>query len=374
MIRLVGNMVSTAVGKYTGLAGLLRPAILHITVTNRCNLKCGFCNIWKERPRRDIDPTVIRSLIESPYFRDFRIIEFGGGEPFLVDLVALAREFAPAGVKMILITTNGQATERILEQVRELLRIGNYSLILNVSLDGLEETHDRLRGMEGSFQRATATLRGLAELKKTEERLRVGAKLTFLADNYRQIEDVYQLTRELDVEFTAKPAAVFGTLHNPEMEFPLTPEQIEEISAVLKRIEEDQTRRTEFSRMTLFGKLYFFANAIFNRLQREYLRRNILEKSDKQVIPCFSSFFSVLVHVDGGVYCCPTLMKQVGTLPDQSFREVWQGEKMKAIRKFIHAGKCSCFSQCDQMPSLVARYPFRLGWEIVRSYFVRSGK
>ncbi len=374
MLKLVKNMVSTAMGKYTGLAGLLRPAILHITVTNRCNLKCGFCNVWKERPRRDIDPAVIRSLVESPYFRDFRIIEFGGGEPFLVDLPALAKEFIPAGVKMVLITTNGQATEEILGQVRELLRIGDFSLILNVSLDGLEETHDRIRGMEGSFQRATATLRGLAELKKTEEKLRVGAKFTFLADNYRQIEDVYRLTRELDVEFTAKPAAVFGTLHNPEMEFPLTPEQIEEISAVLKRIEEDQTRRTDFSRMTLFGRLYFFANAVFNRLQREYLRRNILEKTVKQVIPCFSSFFSVLVHVDGGVYCCPTLMKKVGSLPEESFREVWRGERMRAIRSYIHAGKCSCFSQCDQMPSLVARYPWRLGWDVAKSYFVGSGE
>jgi len=374
MLKLVKNMVSTAVGKYTGLAGLLRPAILHVTVTNRCDLKCGFCNVWKERPRRDIDPVVIRSLVESPYFRDFRIIEFGGGEPFLVDLPALAKEFVPAGIKMVLITTNGQATERILGQVRELLRIGDFSLILNVSLDGLEETHDRIRGVEGAFRRALATLKGLSELRKTEEKLRVGAKFTFLSDNYRQIEDVYRITRDLDVEFTAKPAAVFGTLHNPEMDFPLTAGQIEEISAVLKRIEEDQARRTDFSRMTLFGRLYFFANAVFNRLQRDYLKRNILEKKVEQVIPCFSSFFSVLVHVDGGVYCCPTLMKKVGSLPEESFREVWRGEKMKAIRDYIHAGKCSCFSQCDQMPSLVARYPFRLGWSVVKSYFMGSGE
>jgi MoaA/NifB/PqqE/SkfB family radical SAM enzyme len=369
MLRLIRNMVSTAIGKYTGLTGLLHPAILHVTVTNRCDLRCGFCNVWKERPKRDIDPGVIRALTGSGYFRDFRIIEFGGGEPFLVDLPTLAEKFVPAGIKMVLITTNGQATERILGQVRGLLAAGDFSLVVNVSIDGMEETHDRIRGVSGSFQRATATLRGLAELRKSEKRLRVGAKFTFLADNYRQIEEVYRLARDRDVEFTAKPAAVFGTLHNREMEFPLTPEEIEEISAVLRRIEEDQTRRTDFARMTLFGRLYFFANAIFNRLQREYLRENILEKKIRQVIPCFSSFFSVLVHVDGGVYCCPTLMKRVGSLPEESFREVWRGEEMKAVRRFIHAGRCSCFSQCDQMPSLVARYPFRLGWEIVKSYF-----
>ncbi len=374
MLGLVRNLILTTVGKYTGWAGLLRPAILHVTVTNRCDLKCGFCNIWKERPRRDIDPEVIRALTSSPYYRDFRIIEFGGGEPFLVDLPALAREFIPAGIRMILITTNGQATEQILGQVKELLQSGNLSLIINVSLDGLEETHDRIRGVSGSFRRATATLRRLAQLREFEPRLRVGVKFTFLAENYRQIEPVYQIARDLGVEFTAKPAAAFGTLHNREMEFPLTPEQVGEISAILLRIEKDQLRRTDFSRMTLLGRLYFFANVIFNRLQRDYLRENILEGQVRQVIPCFSSFFSVLVHVDGGVYCCPTLMRQVGTLPEESFREIWRGGKMQAVRRFIHAGRCSCFSQCDQMPSLVARYPFRLGWEIARSYLRGSGQ
>ena len=373
MLGMVRNLILTAVGKYTGWSSLLRPAILHITVTNRCNLKCGFCNIWKERPRRDIDFGVIRALTGSDYFRDFRIIEFGGGEPFLVDLVALAREFVPAGIRMILITTNGQSTDRILAQVRELLQVGNHSLILNVSLDGLEETHDRIRGVNGSFQRATATLRGLAQLREMEPRLRVGVKFTFLAGNYRQIEPVYRIARDLGVEFTAKPAAVFGTLHNREMEFPLTPEQVEEISAVLLRIEKDQLRRTDFSRMNLLGRLYFFANTIFNRLQRDYLKENILEGKVRQVIPCFSSFFSVLVHVDGGVYCCPTLMRRVGTMPEESFRKIWRGDQMQAVRRFIHNGRCSCFSQCDQMPSLVARYPFRLGWEIGKSYFRNWG-
>ncbi len=67
-------------------------------------------------------------------------------------------------------------------------------------------------------------------------------------------------------------------------------------------------------------------------------------------------------------------MKKVGSLPEESFREVWRGEKMKSIRSYIHAGKCSCFSQCDQMPSLVARYPWRLGWDVAKSYFMGSGE
>jgi MoaA/NifB/PqqE/SkfB family radical SAM enzyme len=156
------------------------------------------------------------------------------------------------------------------------------------------------------------------------------------------------------------------------MDFDLTASQVEEVTGLLKRIDDDQAGVLSREKANLFGRLYYFANIIFNQVQLDYLRKNLLEKQFKQVIPCYSTFFSVMVHVDGGVYCCPTLMKKVGDLAVESFDEIWQGEKMWAIRKFIHEGRCSCFSQCDQMPSVVVKYKFRLGADIVKSYFMRK--
>jgi len=359
------------VGKATGNPRLLHPAILHLTVTNRCNLKCMMCNIWKERPRIDTPPEVIEELTGSRYFRDFQILEFGGGEPFMVDLVELTRKLNHSGLKMILITTNGMVPDRILDQVNGLLELPGLSLILNVSIDGTRETHYRLRGVPGSFDRATETLRRLAELAADRPNLKVGAKLTIQQGNYREIWPTYLMAKEIGVEFTAKPAAVFGSLHNQEMDFDLTAGQVEEITAVLNRIDDNQGTALARAKANLFGRLYYFSNLNFNRVQMDYIRENLLEKRIRQVIPCYSSFFSVMVHVDGGVYCCPTLMKNVGDLASESFDEIWQGERMRAIRKFIHEGKCSCFSQCDQMPSVVVKYKFRLGADIVKSYFSR---
>jgi MoaA/NifB/PqqE/SkfB family radical SAM enzyme len=360
------------IGKCTGNSRLLHPAILHLTVTNRCDLKCQICNIWKERPRIDTSSEVIEKLIGSRYFKDFQIIEFGGGEPFLVDLVELTQKFNHSGLKMILVTTNGMSPDRILDQVMGILGLPGLSLIMNVSIDGVRETHDRLRGVPGSYDRATETLRRLAELADDRTNLKVGAKLTIQQDNYREIWPTYLMAKEIGVEFTAKPAAVFGSLHNQEMDFDLTAEQVEEITGLLNRIDEDQAGDLNREKTNLFGRLYFFSNIIFNRVQLKYLRENLLEKRFKQVIPCYSTFFSVMVHVDGGVYCCPTLMKKVGDLALESFDEIWQGEKMSAIRRFIHEGKCSCFSQCDQMPSVVVKYKWRLGADLVKSYLRRG--
>jgi len=355
MLKLIINFIKSMIGKATGNPRLLHPAILHLTVTNRCNLKCVMCNIWKERPRIDTSSEVIEKLTGSRYFKDFQIIEFGGGEPFLVDLVELTRKFNHSGLKMILVTTNGMSTDRILEQVKGILELPGLSLIMNVSIDGTRETHDRLRGVPGSYDRATETLRRLSDLAEGRPNLKVGAKLTIQPDNYREIWPTYLMAKEIGVEFTAKPAAVFGSLHNEEMDFDLTASQVEEVTGLLKRIDDDQAGVLSREKANLFGRLYYFANIIFN-----------------QVIPCYSTFFSVMVHVDGGVYCCPTLMKKVGDLAVESFDEIWQGEKMRAIRQFIHEGRCSCFSQCDQMPSVVVKYKFRLGVDIVKSYFRRK--
>ena len=372
MLKLIINFIKSMIGKATGNPRLLHPAILHLTVTNRCNLKCVMCNIWKERPRIDTSSEVIEKLTGSRYFKDFQIIEFGGGEPFLVDLVELTRKFNHSGLKMILVTTNGMSPDRILEQVKGILELSGLSLIMNVSIDGTRETHDRLRGVPGSYDRATETLRRLADLAEGRPNLKVGAKLTIQPDNYREIWPTYLMAKEIGVEFTAKPAAVFGSLHNEEMDFDLTASQVEEVTGLLKRIDDDQAGVLSREKANLFGRLYYFANIIFNQVQLDYLRKNLLEKQFKQVIPCYSTFFSVMVHVDGGVYCCPTLMKKVGDLAVESFDEIWQGEKMRAIRQFIHEGRCSCFSQCDQMPSVVVKYKFRLGVDIVKSYFRRK--
>ena len=68
------------------------------------------------------------------------------------------------GTKEVGIATNGTLTENTVETIRSILETGNLSsLSVQVSLDGLEQTHDAIRGVKGSFQKAMATI---AELKK----------------------------------------------------------------------------------------------------------------------------------------------------------------------------------------------------------------
>lgn len=142
-------------------------AVVQFIPTEACNLRCPFCNQWGEagyflagaRKVESMDAQTVTSLIRQLSPRD-SLINVHGGEPFAykhVDtlLSALAeRDFD------VLITTNGTLMKSHLPSVA---RIKNLSFIL--SIDGDEETHDRVRGV-GTFKQIEENLGDLFALRR----------------------------------------------------------------------------------------------------------------------------------------------------------------------------------------------------------------
>lgn len=136
---------------------------LFIEITQRCNLKCLHCGSdCSARPMPG-------ELTTEEWLRFFghlardgpvdrMVLVITGGEP----LCHPELERILAGLRELGLTwgmvTNGHALSSA--RVDQLVRAGISSI--TVSLDGLEASHDWLRGVPGAFQRATAGLRRLA--------------------------------------------------------------------------------------------------------------------------------------------------------------------------------------------------------------------
>lgn len=125
-----------------------RPILAGMKVTHRCTLKCRQCPYW-QRPMTDLRWEDILRLIPELYRSGVRIIILEGGEPLLwqdggrtlKDVVREAKKyFFCVGV-----TTNGT------------LPLDTGPDITWVSIDGLRDTHDRLRGR--SFDRIIENIR-----------------------------------------------------------------------------------------------------------------------------------------------------------------------------------------------------------------------
>src|SRR5262245_15107751 len=147
--RFKPHHVPLFLAKYAWLCARRRPVLVHFEVTLRCNARCGFCDYWKTDASTKSHE--LRSFADAARFFNPMLVTFTGGEPLLRrDLEEIVSAVAGAvRLKYItLITHGGMLTP---ERALSLWRAGVSQF--NVSLDYLDERHDRARGIPGLTQR-----------------------------------------------------------------------------------------------------------------------------------------------------------------------------------------------------------------------------
>src|SRR6266513_6319715 len=129
------------------------PVNITVSVSYRCNSRCKTCNVWL-LPNDDLTlpewARVFESLGSSPYW-----FTFSGGEPTLrkdlPDMVQAAYRHCRPGI--INIPTNGIQDKIIPARIERVLQAAPTSdVIINLSLDGVGEKHDIVRGVKGNFE------------------------------------------------------------------------------------------------------------------------------------------------------------------------------------------------------------------------------
>lgn len=146
-----------------------RPELLNFQVNDICNARCVMCNIWQNKRGREMSPEEFISLLRQPFFQRVKHIGITGGEPtlrgdltrFYENLPAVLPEFTGASF----ITNGFKTTEAIASyvQVHRAYSAARKQFSGMVSIDGVGEIHDTIRGRPGSFAKAVATLFGLRE-------------------------------------------------------------------------------------------------------------------------------------------------------------------------------------------------------------------
>jgi MoaA/NifB/PqqE/SkfB family radical SAM enzyme len=159
-----------------------RPTKLNFVVTKRCHSRCVYCDIWKAKDTpgafdRELTLDEVRTFARANPFLQW--IDFTGGEPTdRPDFVAVIQAFAEACPDLLVIhfPTNGIATKRIEQMVRELRATVRARLVVTVSIDGPPELNDRLRGIRHDFAHAVDTFAAVRRLVG-EENIFVGMTL-----------------------------------------------------------------------------------------------------------------------------------------------------------------------------------------------------
>lgn len=198
--------------------------------TKTCNLKCMHCYAGSDARRYDeLSTDEAKAMIDDLAAFGSPVLLFSGGEPCMrSDLVELMSYAKSAGMRVVLSTNGTLITPELAESYAEI----GLSYV-GVSLDGGEETHDRFRGIEGSFARA---MEGLGNAQKAG--IKVGLRMTVNKLNYAEVDDVFDIMRERSINRACFYHLVYTGRGSSMMDMDLTHEQTR---AVVRRIM-DRTR------------------------------------------------------------------------------------------------------------------------------------
>jgi len=276
-----------------------------VIVTYRCQNFCRMCHIWKHptRPEDEFKPELLEKLPPLSF------CNITGGEPFLREDIGEIVRILRKKAKRIVISTNGLLTEKIIAVAAANPKVG-----VRVSLEGLREVNDALRGTPGGFDRGLRTLLELRRMGVKD----IGFGITVSDGNARDMLELYRLAKDLGLEFAT--AAVHNSFYFHKLDNVLS--QKEEAAACFRDLADEllATRRM---------KNWF--RAYFNFGLMNYIQ------GKPRLLPCTAGTDVFFLDPSGEILPCNGMEESVwfssfGNLKAASFEDLWNSDQARAVR------------------------------------------
>jgi Fe-coproporphyrin III synthase len=293
------------------------PTDVSIITTYRCQMRCKMCDIW-ENPsdsKREIQAKELEML------PNFKFVNITGGEPFvrrdLEDIV----EVMYTKSDRIVISTSGWHTERIIKMAERFPKIG-----IRVSIEGLSQKNDDLRGREGSFDRAMRLLLTLKQMGIKD----IGYGCTVSNKNSEDMLWLYRMSRELGMEFATAAFHNSYYFHKDDNAITNQDEVINNFRLLMEELLKDKSPKSWY-------------RAFFNLGLINYIREQ------PRMLPCEAGTANFFIEPYGDVYPCNGLedrywKESMGNIRDvQSFDELWFSEKAEKVRGLVRTCPKNCW-------------------------------
>ncbi len=319
---------------------MINPTDAIIAVTLNCNSRCVMCDIWKNKVSDEMRPEEYKALPTS-----LREINITGGEPFLREDLPeiLATIRARCENSRLVISTHGFMTERIRKMSRDLIRAVP-DLALRISMDGTEATHEEIRGIPGGFRK---DMESLAELKDAGFG-DLGLAMTVMERNVSEIQEVYELTRKLGVDFSIT-IATDSDIYFGEGKTAFRPDNADEL-------------RRGFGQLIRRHYRSFRPRSV----ARGWFEKSLLQYALGQgrALDCDAGSGFFYLDSRANVYACHILPSLMGNLRRQSWNEIWTSEEAARQRSDL-TGCEKCWMVCTAK-SAMRRNLFKIGKDAAR--------
>lgn len=319
------------------------PKVASINITDNCNSRCITCNMWKNKSTNELSLEEIQDILTQ--MKDIKIsgVGFEGGEPLLrQDLPQMVERAHQLGFKDIGITTNGLLLTR--EKAEDLLQKGLNSIL--ISMEGIGDTHDFIRGIQGAYQKTMGALEELVDLRNTKyPEINISIGTLLMRPTMDEIIPLAELSHRLKVGFSIQLVDV-------------SPVFFTGIDATSLWID-DQSKLD-----ALIGKLYELrkvnsALKHYSHARLEYAR-NYFQDPKRADIPCFLGYLLMYIDAHGGVYpgCWP--LGSVGNLREKRLKDIINSREYREHVRAMFRKECPGCS-CNFPPNLGYYMPTLIG-------------
>jgi radical SAM protein with 4Fe4S-binding SPASM domain len=295
--------------------------------TAKCNLNCKMCYLRDHKAgKREMTFEDFKRIVEG--IPSMKYLVFTGGEVFTrPDFLDMLGFLKNKGIKT-LITTNGTLiTSANIDKISKNSNITQFV----ISVDGTQETHNRIRGWEKAFQRSSEAITIL------RKKFFVNVVCVLQDENIKELPEVVKwagsmgldsVIFEYERKYTKKAIEEAKRVtHSGAKDIPLTVSRSEKPMFSIHELKDAMKLANEAARGTGV-KVYFLPKYFEKEMSACYGRSR--RKEGRYFCRLF---FKPRIDPQGNIVHCYAVRKPMGNLLEKPFDELWNSDEMIKLRK-----------------------------------------
>lgn len=313
------------------------PTDASIILTYRCPMRCKMCNIWKYPTDKgeEIKAADLKSLPQ------LKFINLTGGEPFIREDLDEIVEECYRHTDRIVISTSGWFEDRVVNLATRFPKIG-----IRISIEGLSQKNDELRGHAGGFDRGLRTLLRLRDMGLKD----IGFGCTVSNHNSKDMLSLYRLSRQLGLEFAT--AAFHNSFYFHKSDNAIT--NRDEVCRDFATLIDMQLKENH-------PKSWF--RAFFNMGLINYI------EGGRRMLPCEAGTANFFIDPWGEVLPCNGMEEAIwkesmGNIHDAPFETIWRSEQAARVREQVARCPKNCWMVGTASPVMHKYIKHPLKWAI----------
>ncbi|MFC2071769.1 radical SAM protein [Chloroflexota bacterium] len=314
----------------------IAPKSAGINVTHNCNSRCITCNMWRSKSTNELTTTELQDILTQ--LKDVGVVGVGfeGGEPLLRnDLPQIVGKAHQLGFETIGMMTNGLLLTK--KKAENLIQKGLTSI--GVSIDGIGETHDFVRGVKGAYEKSTRALEELVDLRNSKyPQLNLHMGTILMKPTIDDFIPIVDLAHRLRVDFSLQLIDDSLTFFRGIDRGSLWIEEQDKLDGLINELHNLKKVNPALKSST--------------HTRLEYARRYFSDPK-RADIPCVLGYLTIYIDAYGEVYpgCYP--LGSVGSLRDKRLKEIIESPEYKRRVQAMFRKEC---------PGCACGYPSNLAY------------